>query len=191
MPTRAASVPVTSTYWPVAVTAAGKAGSLHIGESKLTIVIMDSGLALGAPRNDGRQQSSANRARGFGPGWCGRCGRQFRPRCQHAQLMRRGRGSSSRRLFPDIRDAQHWSLHRRYRQTRRFIGRQFRREAGCAARHRDHGGGGDGKVSLLHRCVLLKGFQRNLSLPCCIAIVHRCIATMQFRTSLMREIPSG
>jgi hypothetical protein len=89
MPTRAASVPVTSTYWPVAVTAAGKAGSLHIGESKLTIVIMDSGLALGAPRNDGRQQSSANRARGFGPGWCGRCGRQFRPRCQHAQLMRK------------------------------------------------------------------------------------------------------
>ena len=49
MPTRAASVPVTSTYWPVAVTAAGKAGSLHIGESKLTIVIMDSGLALGGP----------------------------------------------------------------------------------------------------------------------------------------------
>ena len=57
MPTRVASVPVTSAYRPVAVTAAGKAGSLHIGESKLTIVIMDSGLALGAPRNDGRQRA--------------------------------------------------------------------------------------------------------------------------------------
>jgi len=30
----------------------------------------------------------------------------------------------------------------------------------------------------------------NLRPFCCIAIVHRCIATMQFRRSLMREIPS-
>jgi len=34
------------------------------------------------------------------------------------------------------------------------------------------------------------GLKPNLSLFCCIAIDYRCIATMQFRTSLMREISS-
>jgi len=62
-----------------------------------------------------------------------------RPRGQDMHVMRRGRDGGRWRPLLNVGGSQQLKLHRRYRETRPFIGRQLRSEGGGASPNGDDG----------------------------------------------------